>query len=165
MSEVMLGLKGLSSILLTAVCSFFWMCGGRSITALKDVYLDLWGWSWANRFWGRIFAPTVYGLGIMALGWGRLTQVWAWAGFLALVYVGATLPHKTPLKRVFKAILWCSAGVFLCIDGGRWWLLALQMVSGISAQMLWGTKNPTPAPLEELGIYFAMSWITPFMVL
>lgn len=80
-------------------------------------------------------------------------------------FISSTLPHEKPIQRMFKALFWCSAGAFVCVASGRWWLLGYQFVSGLAAQGIWGTKNPTPAPVEELGIYFAMSWLIPIMAM
>jgi hypothetical protein len=164
MPEVILGLHALLAVIFTAVAMFFLMCGGRSNEELKLVHMDLWGWSKANRFWGRFFAPALFGFGILVIAVLKETLEWPVFAFIAHYSLVPRLPHRIPILRLQKAILWCGSGFWLCLISGLWWLLAVQMISGIAAQLIWGTKNPTPAPVEEFGIYFAMSWLLALML-
>jgi hypothetical protein len=160
MPEVIQALYPVIGILWALVASFFFMCGGRSNDQLKLVHMDLWGWDKANRFWGRFFAPVLFGAYFLLFGGPRLAVFAFWA----TLFLVCRLPHGKPAERLLKAVLWPCGAIFLCWAFGSWYLLVLQIFSGLAFQAVFGIGNTKPAPVEEFLIYFGMSFLLPIIV-
>ena len=161
MNEAILGFQGTLALLISVIYSMLCWAGGRD----KD-YFGI-----EARIWGRFIAPLILCSLIIALSlWTKKFNGWFLLSFPAylishtLGYGGKSLWVKI-MRRSFWSLVRTTASITFAIFVGAWTLFGLQVVIGLIAANVLGTRNPLKAPNEEGLINFLNVVFVPYMVI
>lgn len=160
-SELSQGMLGSLAILISLIYSMFQWFAGRD----KN-YLGI-----RARIWGRIISPiffcsSVIGLSLLAhhFSWWYLTSFPAYFIAHTIGYGGDSLWRKI-LRRSIWSLTRTLASLSFAIFAGSFWLVGLQIITGLLVAVVLGVTNVLKAPQEEGLIKFANVFFVPFMVL
>lgn len=146
MTETQTGIYACLLVGLDVIFAFLWMIGGRDNN---------------GKFWRRYVGTTLFATGVLAVcAVMHVFSVKLLALYPALWigtsngYGGDTTAKKIVRRSIFTAGMLLSGVVCLWAFGftaAAWTLFAIQCIVS-AGSIVWGVKNPTSAPVEEVFI-------------